>query len=117
MRTKTNVARRKRIKKVLKRAKGFVGGRRKLVRTAMETVDRAEAFATRDRKVKKRIFRALWITRISAAAKLRGINYSQFMYGLNKAGVLVDRKMLSDLAIRDEAAFDKLVETAKTQVA
>ena len=117
MRTKTNVARNKRVKKVLKRAKGFVGGRRKLIRTAMETVDRAEAFAFRDRRVKKRMFRTLWITRISAAAKLRGINYSTFMHGLNKAGVIVDRKMLADLAVRDEVAFDKLIETAKSQVA
>jgi large subunit ribosomal protein L20 len=117
MRTKTSVARKKRIKKILKQAKGFVGGRRKLVRTAMESVQRAEAFATRDRKTRKRVFRALWITRISAAAKLRGLNYSRFMFGLNKAGVKVDRKMLADLAVRDENAFDKLVETAKAQIA
>lgn len=117
MRTKTSVARKKRIKKILKRAKGFVGGRRKMVRTAMESVQRAEAFATRDRKTRKRVFRALWITRISAATKLRGLNYSRFMFGLNKAGVKVDRKMLADLAVRDENAFDKLVDTANAQIA
>ena len=117
MRTKSTVARKKRIKKILKRAKGFVGGRRKLVRTAMESVQRAEAFATRDRRTRKRVLRSLWITRINAAAKLRGLNYSTFMCGLNRAGVKVDRKMLAELAVRDENAFDRLVETAKAKVA
>jgi large subunit ribosomal protein L20 len=117
MRTKTSVARKKRVKKILKRAKGFVGGRRKMLRTAMETVQRAEAFATRDRRTRKRVFRSLWITRISAATRQHGLNYSKFMFGLNKAGVRVDRKMLADLAVRDENAFSKLVETAKAQIA
>ena len=116
MKTKTNVARKRRIKKVMTRAKGFVSGRRKLTRTALETTQRAEAYATRDRRARKRTFRALWITRISAAVKNQGMNYSTFINGLNKAGVQVDRKMLADLAVRDEAAFKQLVETAKAKV-
>ena len=77
----------------------------------------AEAFATRDRRVRKREFRALWITRLSAAVRNQGINYSSFMNGLKKAGVKMDRKMLAEIAVRDEAAFSKLVETAKAKLA
>ena len=117
MRTKTNVARKKFIKKQLKRAKGFVGGRRKMIRTAMETVERAEVYATRDRRARKREFRSLWITRLSAAAKQRGLNYSRLINGLNKAGVTIDRKMLSEMAVRDEAAFTQLVDLAKAKTA
>jgi large subunit ribosomal protein L20 len=117
MRTKTNVARKRYVKKVLKRAKGFVMGRRKMIRTAMETVERAEWYATRDRRVRKREFRALWITRLSAALRARGLSYSRFINGLRKAGVTLDRKVLSDLAIRDTAAFDQLVETVKAKLA
>src|SRR6185503_8676867 len=113
MRTKSNVPRKKFIKKQLKRAKGFVGGRRKMIRTVMETVERAEVYATRDRRARKRQFRSLWITRISAAVKPKGINYSRFMSGLAKAGINIDRKMLSELAVRDEAAFSQLVDLAK----
>ena len=117
MRTKTNVARKKFIKKQLKRAKGFVGGRRKMIRTAMETVERAEVYATRDRRARKREFRSLWITRISAAVKQRGLNYSRLIHGLNKAGVSIDRKMLAEMAVRDEAAFTQLVDLAKARTA
>jgi large subunit ribosomal protein L20 len=117
MRTKTNVARKKYMKKVLKRAKGFVGGRRKMIRTVMETVERAEVYATRDRRTRKRQFRSLWITRISAAVKPKGINYSRFISGLVKAGVNLDRKMLADMAVRDEAAFNQLVDLAKAKTA
>ena len=117
MRTKTNVARKKFIKKQLKRAKGFVGGRRKMIRTAMETVERAEVYATRDRRARKREFRSLWITRISAAVKQRGLNYSRLIHGLNKAGVSIDRKMLAEMAVRDEAAFTQLVDRAKARTA
>lgn len=117
MRTKTNVARKKYIKKIRSRAKGFIGGRRKMIRGAMETVERAEAYATRDRRVRKREFRSLWITRISAAVAGKGINYSKFMNGLLKAGIKLDRKMLAELAVRDEAAFGKLIETAKAKIA
>jgi len=117
MRTKTNVHRKKHVKKIFERAKGFVMGRSKMYRTAAETVERAEAYATRDRRAKKRTFRALWITRISAAAALHGLNYSRFMNGLKKAGIIIDRKMLADLAIRDEAAFKALAEQAKAKLA
>jgi len=117
MRTKTNVARKKFMKKQLKRAKGFVGGRRKMIRTVMESVERAEVYATRDRRTRKREFRSLWITRISAAVKLKGLNYSRFISGLNKAGVTIDRKMLAELAVRDEAAFSQLVDLAKAKTA
>jgi large subunit ribosomal protein L20 len=105
-------ARRKRRKKTLKAAKGAFGGRSRQYRAAAVTVDRAKVYAYRDRKRKKRDFRRLWITRISAACRMREVSYSQFMDGLKKAGVEVNRKMLSELAISDAAAFDKLVETA-----
>ena len=116
MRTKNNVPRKKYIKKIFKRAKGFVMGRGKMIRTTMETVERAEAFATRDRKTRKRTFRSLWITRIAAAAGLHGMNYSQFINGMKKAGVKLDRKMLADLAVRDEATFKTLVDQAKASL-
>src|SRR5204863_4298824 len=92
MRTKTNAARKKYTRKVFKRAKGFVMGRSKMFRTAVETVERAEAFATRDRRTKKRTFRSLWIVRIGAAASKFGLNYSRFMNGLKKAGIGLNRK-------------------------
>lgn len=117
MRTKTNAARKKFTRKVFKRAKGFVMGRNKMFRTAVETVERAEAYATRDRRTKKRTFRSLWITRIQAAAQQFGLNYSRFMAGLKKAGIVLDRKILADLAVRDEAAFKALVEQAKAKLA
>jgi len=117
MRTKTNVPRKKYAKKVFKRAKGFVMGRGKMFRTAVETVERAEAYATRDRRVKKRTLRSLWIVRIGAAAEQLGLNYSRFMNGLKKAGILLDRKSLAELAVRDEAAFKALVEQAKAKLA
>ena len=116
MRTKTNVPRKKYTKKIFKRAKGFVMGRRKMFRTAVETVERAEIYATRDRRARKRVLRSLWITRISAAAALHGLNYSRFISGLKKAGVIVDRKMLADLAVRDAAAFKAIVEQAKAKL-
>ncbi|MCK6474970.1 MAG: 50S ribosomal protein L20 [Planctomycetes bacterium] len=117
MRTKNHAAHHKRIKKAKARAKGFVSGRRKLTRSVLETTQRAEAFATRDRRAKKREFRALWITRISAAVKARGMNYSSFIHGLTKAGIEMDRKMLAELAVRDEAAFDKIFAQVKAKVA
>ncbi|MCZ7646888.1 MAG: 50S ribosomal protein L20 [Planctomycetota bacterium] len=117
MRSKSNVARHKRVKKVFDRAKGFWGKRKNLIRVASESVDRAEHFATRDRRARKRDFRGLWITRISAACHQRGVNYSSFIHGLKRAGLELDRKMLADLALRDEPAFDKLVETARAQSA
>lgn len=104
---------RQRRKKVLKKAKGYVGGRRRLFRTAKETVLRAGAFAYRDRRVKKRRFRSLWIIRINAAARALGLSYSAFMRGLKNAGIALDRKILAELAVKDQAAFARLVETAK----
>jgi large subunit ribosomal protein L20 len=115
MRTKTNVPRKKYTKKIFKRAKGFVMGRSKMFRTTVETVERAEAFATKHRRLKKRTFRSLWIVRIGAAAEQQGISYSRFMNGLKKAGVTLDRKVLADLCVRDEAAFKALVDLAKAQ--
>jgi len=100
-------------KRVLKRAKGFVGGRRRLYRTAVETVMRAEAYAFRDRRARKREFRKLWILRINAACRERGVNYSRFIFALDKAGVAIDRKELAEMAVSDPAAFDKLAQMAK----
>ena len=104
---------RQRRNKVLKMAKGYVGGRRKLYRTAVDSVQRALVFAYRDRKVKKREFRKLWIVRINAAVREHEMSYSRFIDGLNKAKVALDRKVLSELAISDPAGFAKVVELAK----
>lgn len=104
-------------KKVLKQAKGFRGAQSKLFRTAVERVNRALQFAYRDRRVKKRDFRSLWITRIGAATRVHGINYSKFIDGLKKANVLLDRKVLSDLAITSPETFAKIVELAKSKLA
>lgn len=106
---------RQRRKKVLKKAKGYVGGRRKLYRTAKETVLRAGAFAYSGRKQKKRLARSLWIVRINAACRQAGISYSVFMAALKKAGVTLDRKILAEIAATDPAGFAKLTETAKAQ--
>ena len=111
-RAKNNVAAHRRHKKVLDRAKGNFSGRRKLYRTALETVHRGLRFGWRDRRVKKREFRQLWIARISAAAKLCGTNYSTLISGLNKSGVNLNRKMLADIAARDMATFENLAKMA-----
>ncbi|WP_028975340.1 50S ribosomal protein L20 [Spirochaeta cellobiosiphila] len=105
--------RKDRRKKVLKQAKGYWGRRKTNIRTAKDAVKKALTYAYRDRKVKKREFRQLWIARISAAARAEGISYSQFINGLNKAEVQINRKALSNLAIEDPKAFSSLVETAK----
>jgi large subunit ribosomal protein L20 len=97
----------------MKRAKGYVLGRSRLYRPARETVVRAGVYAYRDRRERKRDFRRLWITRLSAACRQRGITYSQFMHGLKEADVTLDRKTLSDLAIADPTVFDQLVATAR----
>ncbi len=112
-RAKNNVAAKARHKKVLKKAKGYYGGRSRLYRTAIESVHRGLKFAYRDRRRKKREFRRLWITRISAAAKLCGINYSTFMNGLKKSGINLDRKTLADIAARDMSTFERLAEMTK----
>ena len=111
--TRGTKARRRR-KRVLKLAKGYVGGRHRLFRTATEAVDRALCYAYRDRKTKKRDFRQLWIARISAAAKLNGINYSRLICGLKKANIDLDRKVLSNLAIVDPKAFSQVVQLASS---
>ena len=107
------VARHRRKTRLLKRAKGMYGSRSKLLKVTKETVRRADQYAFRDRRARKREFRSLWITRISAACRMRGINYSRFMAGLARAKVVINRKMLSELAIHDPAAFDALVAEVK----
>ena len=108
---------RKKHKKVLKLAKGYYGGKSKLYRTANETVIRALRNAYVGRKLKKRDFRKLWIQRINAAARAKGMSYSRLMNGLKLAGVEVNRKMLAEMAIHDEQGFAKLVEVAKSKLA
>ena len=112
-RIKCAVTTRKRRKKILKLAKGFYGAKSKQFRTANQAVMRSLTNAYIGRKQKKRDFRSLWTTRISAACKMNDINYSQFMYGLKKAGVTLNRTMLAEIAVSDMDAFAKLVETAK----
>jgi large subunit ribosomal protein L20 len=107
---------RQRRKKIMKAAKGYVGGRGRLYRSARETVERSLAFAYRDRRVKKRTFRGLWITRIGAAAQLNGISYSQLIKGLKQAGVELDRKILAEIAVADSSAFGQLAERAKSRL-
>jgi large subunit ribosomal protein L20 len=104
-------------KKVLKAAKGLHGRRKNTIRIARQAVEKANQYAYRDRKRRKRTFRALWIQRLNAAVRPFGLNYSRFIDGLGKAGVLVDRKILSDLAIREPAAFEAIVEKAKAAIA
>ncbi|MFM7129073.1 MAG: 50S ribosomal protein L20 [Isosphaeraceae bacterium] len=113
MRAKSGVPRRRAKKRLFKATKGFVGGRRRLLKSAKETLLRAGVFAFRDRRVKKRLFRRLWITRISAAAEMRGMRYSQLVNGLKKANIGLDRKSLSELAIHDPAVFDQIVGQAR----
>jgi large subunit ribosomal protein L20 len=106
--------RRRKKARYFKQAKGFRGGRSKLWRTVRETLLRAWAFSTRDRRAKKRQFRRLWVIRINAASRMRGMSYSTFIDGLKKAGITLNRKQLSELAIHDPAAFDALVEEARS---
>ena len=110
------VATKKRKKKVLKQSKGYWGARSRLFRTAREAVDRAQAYAYRDRHQRKRDFRRLWIVRINAAARRNGMSYSQLIHGLGQAGVAINRKVLADLAVRDPAAFAAVVEQARPHV-
>ena len=112
-RVKSGMTNRARHKKVLKEAKGYFGSKHRLYRSANEQVMHAGKYAFRDRRQKKRDFRKLWITRINAACRENGISYSKFINGLNKAGVTINRKMLSEIAIDNPAAFTELVETAK----
>jgi len=116
-RAKTVVPGRARRRKVLKAAKGNFSGRRKLYKSALQTVQRAGQFAYEHRRVRKRDFRSLWIVRINAAARLNGLTYSTMIAGLKKANVDVNRKLLADLAVRDAVAFAKIAEVAKSAVA
>jgi len=111
-RVKWQVASRHRRKRLLKRAKGYWGARGRHIRRAKETVMRALAYATRDRHAKKREFRSLWIIRLNAAARARGLTYSQLMTAFRKAKIGLDRKQLSELALNEPAVFDQLVEAA-----
>ena len=113
MRVTCRVASRKRRRRILKRAKGYVGGRKRLIRTASTAVVRADQYAYQHRRLKKRDFRRLWITRLSAAAGQHGLQYSRMIHGLKKAGIQLDRKQLSELAIHDPQAFGAVVDQVK----
>ncbi|MDR2115443.1 MAG: 50S ribosomal protein L20 [Planctomycetaceae bacterium] len=113
MRTLRGAARRQSKRRLFRRAKGFRGGRGKLLRTVKETIVRADCYATRDRRVRKREFRALWITRINAATRHLGLRYSEFIAGLKKAQINLDRKTLAEMAVNDMTAFTKIVETVR----
>jgi len=115
-RVKRGFKARHRRNKVLKLAKGYRGARSKLFRSATEAVDRALNYAFRDRRVKKRDFRALWITRINAAARINGLSYSKLIHGLKTASVEIDRKVLADLAVSDPAGFSELATLAKAKI-
>ena len=112
-RVKRGVMARKRHKKVLKLAKGYYGARSRVFRVAKQAVIKAGQYAYRDRKQKKRVFRALWIARINAGARLHGLSYSRLIHGLKKAQIELDRKVLSDIAIQDPAGFASLANKAK----
>ena len=113
MRTKKGAARRRAKKRLFKRAKGNRGGRGNLLRTVKETLLRSEQYAFRDRRTRKRDFRRLWIIRINAAVRQRGLRYSEFIHGLVKANVRLDRKPLAEMAVADPGGFDQVVELAK----
>jgi large subunit ribosomal protein L20 len=117
MRNTYGVARHRKVKRLFKKVKGYRGARSKLLRTAKESLIRAEAYSTRDRKQKKRNYRSLWIVRLNAAARAEGMKYSTLMDGLKKAGITMNRKMLSELAIHNKAAFSQIVESAKSALA
>lgn len=117
MRTTKGSARNKAKRRLYKRAKGYRGGRGNLLRTVKETLLRAGAYAYRDRRVRKREFRKLWIIRINAAVRERGLRYSEFIHGLKKAGIELDRKTLSEMAISDPNAFDQIVKEAQAALA
>ncbi|HOK09933.1 MAG TPA: 50S ribosomal protein L20 [Candidatus Hydrogenedens sp.] len=116
-RATNNPASRDRRRKVLKQAEGYRGSHHRLFKTAKQAVDHAGKYAYRDRKAKKREIRALWIARINAAARNYGLSYNRLVFGLHKAGMDVNRKMIADLAVKDEEAFAKLIEIAKSAIA
>lgn len=117
MRVKRGVNARKKRRKILKLAKGYYGARRRLYRVATEAVERALKFAFRDRRARKREFRSIWIARISAAARENNISYSRLINGMKKAGIELDRKVLSEIAIHDPQGFSKIVSEAVNQSA
>jgi len=116
-RVKRGVIANRRHKKLLKQAKGYYGARSRIYRVAKQAVTKAGQYAYRDRRTKKRVFRALWITRINAQARENGITYSQLIAGLKKAKIEVDRRVLADLAVHDKPAFGAMVEQAKSNLA
>ncbi len=116
-RVKRGVAAKKRKNKILREARGYFGARSRLLKTAREAVEKGWKYAYRDRRARKREFRALWIQRINAGAREHGLSYSRFMHGLKQAGVEVDRKVLAELAIADPKAFAELAELAKSSQA
>ncbi|MFA7404891.1 MAG: 50S ribosomal protein L20 [Pelobacteraceae bacterium] len=115
-RVKRGFKARRRRNKVLKLAKGYRGARSKLFRSATEAVDRALNYAFRDRRVKKRDFRSLWIVRINAASRINGLSYSKFIFGLKKANVQIDRKVLADIAVTDPNGFAQIASLAKAGI-
>ena len=117
MRVKTGVVRTRRHKRLLKQARGFYSGRRKHFRKAKEQLERSLVYAYRDRRQKKRDFRRLWITRINAATRLNGMNYSTFMHGLKLANIELDRKILADMAMNSPESFTKISEASKKAIA
>lgn len=117
MRTMKGAARRQAKKRLFKRAKGYRGGRGKLLRSVKETLLRSGAYAFRDRRTRKRDFRRLWIIRINAAVREHGLRYSEFIHGLNKAGIELDRRTLSEMAIHDPAGFEAVVAQVKQTLA
>ncbi|EPJ48672.1 MAG: 50S ribosomal protein L20 [Osedax symbiont Rs1] len=116
-RVKRGVQARRRHKKVLKQAKGYYGARSRVFRVAKQAVIKAGQYAYRDRRQRKRQFRALWIARINAAARINGMSYSRFIAGLKKASIEIDRKILADLAVREKSAFTAVIEKAKAALA
>jgi large subunit ribosomal protein L20 len=116
-RVKRGVIAKRRHKKILKQAKGYYGARSRVFRVAKQAVTKAGQYAYRDRRVKKRLFRGLWITRINAQARENGISYSQLIAGLKKANIEVDRRVLADLAVHDKSAFTAIADQAKASLA
>lgn len=116
-RVKRGVQANRRHKKILKRAKGYYGARSRVYRVAVQAVTKAGQYAYRDRRNKKRTFRRLWIARINAGARINGLSYSRFINGLKKANIAIDRRVLADIAMHDEATFTALVEKAKAELA
>ena len=115
MRTTKGAARNKAKKRLFRKVKGYRGGRGTLLRSAKETIVRSGVYAYRDRRVRKREFRKLWIIRINAAVRMRGIRYSEFIHGMGKANIILNRKMLAEMAVNDPEGFDQVVEKVLAQ--